>query len=98
MGIPPHTTKSVLDFGSGLKGSALDSVDAFLEIQPQFIPIGKPAIAMKLLPHEDPGSVYSEENGNWYTYFRNRIHTKSMEEFRKHKLSVITYNYDRSFE
>ena len=95
---PLHTLESVLEFANSLRDSALNSVDAFLEIQPQFIPIGKAAIAMKLLPHEDPGSVLSEENGNWYLYFRNRIHARSVEEFRKHKLSIITYNYDRSFE
>ena len=89
-GQPAHSLGRALAFGKSLGDSALDSVDAFLEIRPNFIPIGKPAIAMKL-PHEDPGGIYSEENRNWYKYFRNRINTRSVEEFQKHKLSVITY-------
>jgi hypothetical protein len=48
-----------------------------------------------LIPYEDPGRLLSDPG--WYEYLFHRLgHTAA--EFEKSKLSVITFNYERSFE
>ena len=40
--------------------------------------------------------VISDED--WYGYLCNSLHTTSPDEFYKNRLSIITFNYDRSLE
>jgi len=37
------------------------------------------------------------ERGDWYQYFCDKLNT-SFEEFDQNKISIITFNYDRSLE
>ncbi len=75
------------------------SVDAFLENNPKYIDIGKAAIAASLIPVEMPGSLLrsEEEEPNWYEYLFNQLGARK-DEFRRNKLSIVTFNYDRSLE
>ena len=77
--------------------SGKSSVDAFLEHRTEFKDIGKLSMALELIPHEIPQKLFNNASGKWYTYFYNRLNT-SFEDFHKNKFSVITFNYDRSFE
>lgn len=93
--IPGATANDVYRFKDQLFKSSKFSVDAFLEHRPEFIEIGKYAIAQVLIRSEIDNSLFS--NGNWYRYLYNKLNT-SFEDFGKNEVSVITFNYDRSFE
>ncbi len=87
------------NFAKELKYSGLCSVDQFLECQPEWINYGKHAIAASLLPLErmEPLFIDSHDKPNWYKVLYNRLNSP-FERFAENKLSVITYNYDRSLE
>jgi len=82
-------------FRESLFYSGKVSIDAFLEHRPEFIEIGKLAIAYALMRYEDPANLF--KSGNWYRYFYNLLNT-SRDEFTEQKISIITFNYDRSLE
>ncbi len=76
--------------------SGLRSIDAFLEHHPQFLKVGKMAIASVLVPREDEQELQGFATSDWYGLLFNYLHTK-FEEFGEN-LTVLTYNYDRSLE
>ena len=94
-------------FMARLKHSSEESIDAFLEHEEdgENIEFGKMAIAATLLPYEQEDILFqnpltSGEKGiryNWYHYLWNQLNT-SFEDFERNKLSIITFNYDRSLE
>jgi hypothetical protein len=86
----------IAKFRSALFYSGKSSVDAFLEHRREFIEIGKSVIAYSLIVHEDQEDMF--RIGNWYEYFYNRLKTPSLKEFDQNKISIITFNYDRSLE
>jgi hypothetical protein len=80
--------------------SGQPSVDAFLERRPSFLGVGKLAIAYCLIPFEDEAKLYRPDflrGGDWYEYLSVKL-SSSFEEFGNNKLSIITFNYDRSLE
>lgn len=86
-------------FTQKLIGSNL-SVDAYLEHHPEHLKIGKAGIALCLIPHENiNGLVRNESERKWYEYLFQQMGSNP-DEFRQsvNSLSVITFNYDRSFE
>jgi len=88
------------DFGKALLGAQPASIDTFLEHRLDFEKIGKEAIAGSLLPFEcwsGFDKMLLNNHKNWYRYLFNRLNT-SFETFDNNNLSVITFNYDRSFE
>lgn len=90
----------ILRFRDALLGAEPLSIDAFLEYRPDFEEIGKEAIAGSLLQFENLNKFQSmliNNENNWYRYLFNRLNT-SFDSFDKNNLSVITFNYDRSFE
>jgi len=89
--------REIDDFVKALRFSGLISVDAFLEKRPEFLKIGKAAIAVELLHRERHDRLWKQEN-NWMTYLYGRMMTNTLEEFAKNNVSFITYNYDRSLE
>ncbi|MCG2659562.1 MAG: hypothetical protein L6437_04880 [Kiritimatiellae bacterium] len=92
-----NNSDTIIDeFLKALQFSGRYSIDAFLEHRTEFIPIGKAAIASVLIPLENKAGLFRTGNG-WYRYLFNQMNTE-FEEFAQNKLSVITYNYDRSFE
>ena len=100
--------REVQSFGRHLLKSRI-SVDAFLEDHPDYLDIGKFAIASKLLPCENEQSLYDnwlyqekakiEDKNHWYDIlFGKLVDGAGFDNFKDNKLSVITFNYDRSFE
>lgn len=82
-------------FIKALQKSAKPSIDAFLEHRSEFTEIGKIAITEALIKYEDEELLFN--NDDWYQYLFNKLSTE-FDEFDKNKLSVITFNYDRSLE
>jgi len=81
-----------------LSQSMQPSVDAFLENRPEFMQIGKIAIALSLIPLERQEKI--EERGQtmeWYEYLFHQLGPRQ-EDIEQSRLTVVTFNYDRSFE
>lgn len=86
-------------FKERLEKSRFYSVDAFLEKHTDFTEIGKMCIAMNLIKYEDEKNLDKppSQNQNWYQYLYNKMKT-SKDNLAKNSISIITFNYDRSFE
>jgi len=103
-------TDIITRFRTALQNSGRSSVDAFLEYRDEFLEIGKTSIAAILLPYETTGGLFrawtvkrtkSElpQEGNWYDLLFGVLSDGiPFDEFDKHKLYIITFNYDRSIE
>ena len=88
--------------------SSVPSIDAFLELHPEFDSLGKRAIARALIPLESDNNLWrhiqsnASKNGwaNWYEYLFTLLRSgvKKPDEFWLNKFYVITFNYDRSLE
>lgn len=89
--------REVERFVQALRHAGRPSVDAFLEHRPEFINVGKAAIAQALLPDEKTGILFTQGDGKWYEYLYQRMNS-SFETFGENQLAVVTFNYDRSFE
>lgn len=88
-------TKLIKQFGTDLRECNLPSIDAFLEHRGEgFERIGKAAIAGTLIPNEILANL---SRTGWYEYLHSRIIGRK-EDFCRNKLTVVTFNYDRSFE
>ncbi len=84
-------------FRDQLAKSLVESIDAFLETRQEFLDIGKRVIARLLMPLEQPDYLPARED-DWYAYLLNRMIKGSPDDFRANRLSVVTFNFDRSFE
>lgn len=94
-------------FTDGLERAASPSIDAFLESRRDInLDLGKAVIAALLIPYEHENELFTRENNSdnakrrarrWYDYVLNRMGA-TRDDFRKNRLSVLTFNYDRSFE
>jgi len=75
------------------------SVDAFLEYRREFLNLGKLAITLTLIPLEEEYNLYNITNRgeSWYAYLFNKLDAP-FDAFSENKLSIITFNYDRSLE
>lgn len=88
-------------FQHELAGSDASTIDEFLTYQPHWGQIAKLAIAFHVGKHEGDAAIADCDPPHWmHLLFRlMRRDVSSPEEFaRQNKLSVITFNYDRSFE
>lgn len=92
-----YSEGEICKFIESFRKSTLYSIDAFLEKRPEFLKVGKVAIADALIPYEKENRLFSA-NGDWYGYIFNRIAPKYLEMFAKNKISFVTFNYDRSLE
>ncbi len=88
------------DFHKELMHSDPSSVDEFLEYRPEFLPVGKLAIALSLIPFENEDSLFKRDLNelSWYQYLFNKLYVPSTNKFINNNLSIITFNYDRSIE
>lgn len=89
-----------LKFREAFHKSGQSSVDAFLEHRPEFIAVGKLAIAWCLIPYESEDALFQtagSRGGDWYQYLSEKLNA-SFQKFGENRLSVITFNYDRSLE
>jgi hypothetical protein len=91
------TDSQAIEFREVLLKSGKSSVDAFLEHRPEFIPIGKAAIALSLIPYEIEARLFEPRTGAWYEYLFTELNARR-EDFGKNQVSVLTFNYDRSLE
>lgn len=87
----------IQEFINALNLSMQPSVDAFLEHRPEFIAVGKAATACALIPCEKEKDLHRETPNHWYEYLYNRLNP-NLNEFRRNKLTILTFNYDRSLE
>lgn len=95
-----HTLDQFLKFREAFWRSGVPSVDAFLARRTEFLPVGKLAIAYCLVPLEDESTLFAPPlhgSGDWYEYLSVKL-AASFDEFGDNKLSIITFNYDRSLE
>ena len=90
----------VKQFVKDLKQSRFDSVDAFLEAKPKYEIIGKQAIAAILLQKEAQNESLLLKSGDWYQSLFNILtkDCKSFDSIRDNKITILTYNYDRTLE
>lgn len=87
--------------------SEMRSIDAFLARRGNdkvrlnslhtYAEIGKAAIACCLIQKEQPVQLHTATDDHWYQYLWSFI-ADSLESFGQNKLSIITFNYDRSLE
>jgi hypothetical protein len=86
-------------FAAELRFSMQPSVDAFLENRPEYMDVGKAAIAGCLIPCENLRRLFhrSDEKLTWYEYLLNQMRA-SIDEFKSNQISFVTFNYDRSLE
>ncbi|MCX5659258.1 MAG: hypothetical protein NTW19_05985 [Planctomycetota bacterium] len=70
----------------------MESIDAFLQYHPGFLPIGKIAIAICLIPLESPERLL--DTSDWYTYLYRYMGAEFDSFGSDNKLTVLTFNYD----
>lgn len=88
----------IAQFHRGLAESQLPSVDWFVERRPEFLRIGKAAIALGLIPCEQPEKAVPRGGApHWYGYLYSKMDTP-LEEFGDNQVTFVTFNYDRSLE
>ena len=86
-------------FKQAFSESQMYSIDAFLARRPaEFEQIGKRAIAHELLLCERNSKLFHPMDDNWYQYLVNLIVQVEWRDLDLSWLSVVTFNYDRSFE
>ena len=98
--------KRVKDFIEIFKNSSTSSIDLFLSRNKEYYSIGKEIITL-LLSNYEIESKFREEIKNtendWYFYFyealtRDIIKSEEILKLKENKVSIITFNYDRSLE
>jgi hypothetical protein len=92
--------RAVEDFARALRQARAYSIDRFLETRAGFQTIGKAAIADVLLRAEGSADTYPAPTVDWYRYLLDRIAQRDTAHFiaQAKRLSIITFNFDRSFE
>lgn len=89
-------------FAKELRRARPYSVDAFLETRPEFIEAGKAAIADVLLRAEANSSVDTGDiRKDWYRYVFSRSLLRKNTDYylsQARCLTIVTFNFDRSFE
>lgn len=86
-------------FRSSFLGSHRDSIDDFLARRTEFAAVGKAALAAIIRANEDERALVTpkDSDDNWYKYLWNGL-APSWDELDQNQLSIVTFNYDRSFE
>ncbi len=80
--------------------SGRPSVDLFVEHRPDYLRLGKAAIALAHIPCENTNWVFPtpvEADDNWYEYILGKMDAP-FDRFGENKVSFVTFNYDRSLE
>ena len=99
--IVPDPSK-IKSFYKDLRDADPLSIDAFLEYRQEYLELGNLAIAFSLIPKEDIGKLFnqSRQKVHWYQFLFEKLSRDlpSPESFANNKLSIITFNYDRSLE
>jgi len=92
--------KDIHDFYRELMYTDPSSVDAFLEYRDEFLPEGKLAITLSLIPFEKDETLFKRDSNepSWYKYLFEKLYVPSSKKLINYNLSIITFNYDRSIE
>ena len=91
--------KEVKGFLTRLSRAGFYSIDAFLETVPEQAGLGKYLLAREIKRHEQIENLFSPKDPGWYQYLFNCLLDKnSYSGFESSRLSIITFNYDRSLE
>ena len=87
-------------FISQLRYADPNSIDAFLEENPDLVEIGKFAIAYQLLKREDELDLFppKSEMNNWYKKLADALGIDKNGKPSQNELKIFTYNYERSLE
>jgi hypothetical protein len=91
------------DYGAFLRGlekSGYSSVDQFLENNPKYTDIGRLVIAAELLPCELESRLFpprAPKLDHWYEQLANMLNVGEPK-YLRNKVTIVTYNYDRSYE
>jgi hypothetical protein len=82
-----------------LVAAGAPSVDWLLERRPEFTEVGKLLMAILLHGCEQDSRLqaYPRSDADWYHYLWTELDT-SLDGFAANPLTVVTFNYDRSFE
>jgi hypothetical protein len=89
------------DFSERLRLSHVTSVDLFAEYvidDADDLYMAKGLIAYCLAIFEGPGTLAHSRPRNWYRTLSDALIGLRLDEFPRHDLAIITFNYDRSFE
>ena len=92
---PDYTT-----FCKELSTSGYGSVDAFLENREEWSNTGKFGIACNLLAVENTKKLFPpyQPTDHWLETLWSKIAEPDWESFKRNKLSIVTFNYDRLVE
>lgn len=87
-------------FADDLRTSGYSSVDAFLENRVEWVDIGKLAIAHKLILYEQNDRLFppNQPRDHWYECLWQKLSAPSWKKFKKNRITIISFNYDRSLE
>ena len=96
----------VAAFVEAFRESPQSSLDLFVEHRPTDVRLAKAAIALALIPCENPDSVFPQPTqesadflgDNWYRHIWEKMATVPFDEFGENQVSFVTFNYDRSLE
>ncbi|QDV51003.1 hypothetical protein [Gimesia fumaroli] len=80
----------------GLLYSDCPSPDVFLEKNPEYMKIGKYLICLKLVEYEIEDKFIT--HAGWYEQLRSALKVDSPEKLKDNRLSIVTFNYDRSLD
>lgn len=89
-----------------LLASDAESIDVFLDYNPNLVETGKLAIALEIL-HAESGTVFFPKDStarerrrrdHWYKYLWNILASDRPDAFPSYPVKIITFNYDRSLE
>ncbi len=94
----PYKQDQIENFHRRLSRAGYYSVDAFLEENREFLDIGKYFIADCLKQCEIEARLFPPSNPGWYQHLFNKLLTSTADNIPDNKITIITFNYDRSLE
>lgn len=95
---PGISVSKLEEFRDKLFYSQQVSIDAFLELKPEYITIGKIMIALSLIPCEEDHRLFNfnARSKECYQYLFNKLTSETLfDKFGNNNLTIITFNYDR---
>ena len=89
----PHQV--ICSFHEQIKKSFPNSIDEFLSDRPNFVDVGRAAIAQILIGCENEDQLHNRGD-NWYGLLRNRFKTDIVA--NRYPPMIVTFNYDLSLD
>ena len=95
-----YSAMEIQTFRTHLHDARPKSVDALLQTRDDLVDIGKAAMAVILLQKEQSSrNVFKKlKEESWCTHILDQMDAGGFDAFETDSLSVVTFNYDRSFE